>query len=79
MLNREPLVPGTWIHVLGRINYSILNLILKLRLRHGKRKSKVDRLFLEFSLLVDLFDQVDFLFALVKADFAMNFRRVFRR
>jgi hypothetical protein len=79
MLNREPLVPGTWIHVLGRINYSVLNLILKLRLRHGKRKNKIDRLFLEFRLLVDLFDQLDFLFAFVKADFGLNLRRVFRR
>ena len=72
-------MPRAGIHILGRINHSVLNLILKLWVRHGKRKSKVDRFFLEFRLLVDLFDQLDLLFAFVNADFCMNLRGIFRR
>jgi len=75
MLNREPLVPRARIHVFGRINHSVLNLILKLRVRHGERKSKVDPFFLEYRLHVDLFDQLYFLLVFVNADFCMNLWR----
>jgi len=69
-------VTGARIHVLCRVNDSVLDFVLKFRVHHRKRESKVDSFLLQFGLLLDIFDQINFLFMVEDANLGVNLRRV---
>ena len=71
MLHRKPFMSGAGVHVLRRIDHSILNLILKLRMVHGKREGKVDAFLGVDFFPGQVFDEFNFLLMIEEA----NFRR----
>src|SRR6185437_2455485 len=68
VLGREPLMACAGIHVFGGIDDSILNLIVELRLLHGKRKGEVDSLLTGDPILVYVFHKFDLLFMIEEPD-----------
>ena len=76
MLYGEPFVPRPGMHILRRVNYAILDLILKLWLLHREGKGKVDGLFVIDLLLLYIFGKFDFLFVVKKPNCGRDGRRV---
>ena len=73
VLHREPFMSGAGVHVLRRIDDSVLNLILKLRMVHGEREGEVDALLGVDFFLGQVFDEFNFLLMVEQANFGRDF------